>query len=109
VYIAPNASLTLYVGGMGSISGGGVVNGSGLPSKFSYNGLPSSTSLFYSGQGDFVGTINAPEASVRISGGSSVFGAVICNTFTSSGGSGVHYDQALRGGGIFMVTGWTEL
>jgi hypothetical protein len=109
VYIAPGASLTLYVGGMGSISGGGVVNGSGLPSNFSYNGLPSSTSLFYSGSGDFVGTINAPEASVRISGGASVFGAVICNTFTSSGGSGVHYDQALRGGGIFMVTGWTEL
>jgi hypothetical protein len=114
VYIAPGASLKLYVGGMGSISGGGVVNdsgpnGSGLPGSFSYYGLPSSTSLYVNGSGDFVGTINAPEASVRISGGGSVYGAVICNTFTCSGGSGVHYDQALRGGGIFMVTGWTEL
>jgi hypothetical protein len=109
VYIAPNASLTLYVGGNGSISGGGVVNGSGVPSKFSYYGLPTSTSLRYSGVADFVGTINAPEANVQISGGSSVFGAVICNTFSCSGGSSVHYDQALGGGGIFLVTQWKEM
>ena len=114
VYIAPGASLKLYVGGTGSISGGGVVNdsngnGAGLPANFAYYGLTTSTNLTYSGQGDFVGTINAPQANVKISGGSSVFGAVICNTFTSSGGSGVHYDQGLGGGGIFMVTSWTEL
>ncbi len=109
IYIAPGASLKLYVGGMGSISGGGVVNGSGLPSNFSYYGLPTSTSLMYSGLGDFVGTINAPQASVKISGGASVFGAVICNTFNCSGGSGVHYDQALSGGGVLVVTSWTEL
>ena len=114
IYIAPGASLKLYVGGMGSISGGGVVNdsqggGGGRPADFSYYGLPSSTSLYYSGLGDFVGTINAPTADVKISGGASVFGAVICKTFTSSGGSSVHYDQALPGGSIFMVTSWTEL
>jgi choice-of-anchor A domain-containing protein len=99
----------LYVGGTGSISGGGVVNGSGSPSRFSYYGLPSSTRLTYSGAADFVGTINAPQANVQLSGGSSIYGAVICNTFNCSGGSGVHYDQGLSGGGIFLVTSWKEM
>jgi len=109
VYIAPTAKLKLYVGGIGRISGGGVVNGTGSPSKFSYYGLPTSSSLTYNGQADFVGTINAPRANVVISGGSSVYGAVICNTFSCSGGSGVHYDQALGGPGIFLVTSWREM
>jgi len=109
VYIAPNASLKLYVGGTASISGGGVVNGSGLPANFSYFGLPSSKLLNYSGSASFVGTINAPQADFVISGGSSVFGAVICNTFTSSGGSGVHYDEGTASKGIFLVTAWREL
>jgi hypothetical protein len=114
VYIAPGASLKLYVGGKGSISGGGVVNdstggGAGLPGNFSYYGLPTSKSLVYSGQADFVGTINAPQAAVNVSGGSSVFGAIICDTFTSSGGSGVHYDEGLGGGGLLTVTSWREI
>jgi hypothetical protein len=114
VYIAPGASLKVYVGGKGSISGGGVVNdsngqGAGLPANFSYIGLPTSTSLIYSGHADFVGTINAPQAAVNISGGSSVFGAIICDTFTSGGGSGVHYDEGLNGGGLLTVISWREI
>jgi hypothetical protein len=114
VYIAPNASLTLYIGGKGSISGGGVVNdsqgnGAGKPGSFSYYGLPTSTSLIYSGQADFVGTIYAPQAAVNITGGSSVFGAIICDSFTCSGGSGVHYDQGLSGGGLLTVISWREI
>lgn len=109
VYISPNASLKLYVGGSASISGAGVVNATGKPANFSYYGLPSNTTLTYSGSAAFVGTINAPQAAFGISGGASVFGAVICNTFASGGGSSVHYDQSLNGGGKFLVTSWTEL
>jgi len=109
VKIEQGASLKLYVGGKGSIHGGGVVNGSGDPNNFGYYGLPTSTQLTYSGAADFVGIINAPQADVAISGGSSVYGAVICRTFSSSGGSGVHYDQKLGGGGIFLITSWREI
>ena len=109
VYIAPGASLKLYVGGTASISGGGVVNGTGLPANFSYFGLPSSKVMNYSGSANFVGTINAPQAAFTISGGTSVYGAVICSTFTSSGGSGVHYDQGTASKGIMVVTAWREL
>ena len=109
IKIDPTASLNLYVGGNGGIRGGGIVNGSGDPNHFSYIGLTNSTTLSYSGAADFVGTINAPQADVSISGGSSVYGAVICKTFNSSGGSGVHYDQKLGGGGIFLITSWREM
>ena len=109
VKIEPGASLKVYVGGKGFIMGGGIVNGSGDPNKFSYFGLPTSKVLTYGGKADFVGTINAPQADVSVSGGSSVYGALICNTFNSSGGSGVHYDQRLGGGGIFMITSWREM
>ncbi len=109
VYIAPGASLNLYVAGMASISGGGVVNGTGSPANFSYFGLSSNTVLNYNGSADFVGTINAPQANFTIGGSVSVYGAIICNTFNSGGGASVHYDQALNGGGKFMVNSWREL
>ena len=109
VYIAPGASLTLYIGDKGTVSGGGVVNGTGIPANMSLIGLPTCNTLDYSGSADFVGTINAPQADVTVSGGADVYGAVICGTFTSSGGSGVHYDQALAGPGGLVVIGWTEL
>ena len=108
IYIAPGASLTLYVGGTASISGGGIVNATGLPQNFTYLGLPSNKVLNYSGAANFIGTINAPRADFAISGGSSVYGAVICNSFSSTGGSSVHYDQSVRGGGIFLITSWVE-
>jgi hypothetical protein len=109
VYIMPGASLKLYVGGTASISGGGVVNATGLPANFGYYGLTSNTVLTYSGAADFVGSINAPQADVNLSGVPSIYGAVICNTFTCSGDVGVHYDLGLRGGGQLMVTSWREL
>lgn len=109
VYIAPGASLKLYVGRTASISGGGVVNATGLPANFEYNGLSTSKLFNYSGQANFIGTINSPQAKVTLSGGSSIYGAVICSTFICTGGSSVHYDQGLAGGGEFRITSWREL
>jgi hypothetical protein len=116
VRIEPNASLNLYVGttdtttpSVMSVSGGSLVNATGSPKNFHYYGLPSNTTLNYNGQSDFVGTVNAPQAAFTISGNASLYGAVICDSFNSNGGSNVHYDQALRGGGFFMITSWKEL
>jgi hypothetical protein len=113
VYIAPAASLILYVGGTTTISGGGVVNGPGLPSSFSYIGLSSNDSMTYSGSAAFVGTVNAPQAAFTLSGGATVYGAIICNRFSGTGGSIIHYDRVLGNststGGTLVVSGWTEL
>lgn len=95
VYIAPGASLTLYVGGQTTISGGGVINDQGTPASFNYIGLAGNQSLTYSGGAAFYGTINAPQADVTLSGSSGTCGAVICNTYTGSGSSSLHYDITL--------------
>jgi len=109
VYIEPQARLKLYVSGAANISGGGIVNGTGSPTHFSYFGLPTNKTLRYSGSADFVGTINAPQADFVIGGGASVYGGIICNSFTGGGGSGVHYDKSLSAGSMLLVTSWREM
>jgi hypothetical protein len=111
VYIAAGASLTLYIGGQGVFSGGGIINSTGNPLNFTVRGLSSNNLLACSGSANLIGTINAPQADVTVSGGAGFYGAVICGTFTSSDGSGVHYDQALEGaaGTGPVVISWAEM
>jgi hypothetical protein len=111
IYIAPGGKLNLYMDGpTTSMSGGGVVNASGYPSSFSYYGTTNNTSISYSGGADFTGTINAPEADVKLTGGASVYGAMIVNTYTSrSAGAGLHYDESLGGAGILKMVSYREL
>jgi len=109
VQILPGASLTLYVGGSASLSGGGVINGTGLAANFTLIGLSSNTGVSFSGNADFVGTINAPQAAISLSGNAVVYGAVIGKTVSISGNPALHYDQALATPTGLMVTSWTEL
>ncbi len=48
-----------------------------------------------SGTGDWIGQINAPSATVVVSYGGSLVGALIADNLNVSGGSGFHYDEAL--------------
>ncbi len=114
VQISPGASLQVYVGGNVTVSGGGVVNQTGLAEDNQWYGLTSSTTWTVSGSGQWLGTVYAPEASVTFSGSSATIGAFVADNFTISGGSGVHYDQALSsaGGGAaggYTVLTWQEL
>jgi len=109
VEIMPGASLILYVGGKGTISGGGIANDSGLPANLSIIGTDTCSRIDYSGSASFVGTINAPQADFTISGGANGFGAAIVGTFTSSGGSSFHYDTSLGGGGGYKLVSYREL
>jgi hypothetical protein len=109
ILVNPGASLTLIVGGKVTVSGGGVVNGTSLASNFSLIGLSGNTKITYSGSAAFIGTINAPQAAVTISGGASFYGAMIANTVNISGGGSVHYDDTLGAVGGLIVSSWTEL
>ena len=80
-----------------------------MAANFSYRGLPTNTKLDYSGGSAFVGTVNAPQAAFKLSGGSGMFGACILDTFTSSGGASVHYDEGLATPGLLTLTGYREL
>jgi hypothetical protein len=110
VYIAPGATLRLYVGGTATISGDGVVNGAGNAANFSIFGLPTCTKVVYSGSAQFIGTLYAPQADLTMSGSAAGVGAVISKTATLSGGMSFHYDEALGGGGgKYLVISWQEI
>src|SRR4051812_22630054 len=97
IYIAPGGNLQLYVAGPSAdISGGGVMNANGNAANFAYYGLPGNTSINFAGNAALVGTINAPNADLALTGGSDIYGAVVVKTFTgSSSGASLHYDEGL--------------
>ena len=111
IEIRPGASLKLYVGGTNpTISGGGVINQTLQPANFSYFGMNTSTKLTVSGGGQFIGTINAPQAALTISGSGDIFGAAIVNSYVNSGGANFHYDECLGATNNFVtITSWREL
>ena len=110
IYLAPGSSLTLIEGGSAAtLSGGGIVNDTLTAANFSYVGLASNTSITYSGNSSFIGTVNAPEADFTLTGTSDMVGAAIVNTFTDSGGAAIHYDEALGATGLPVMTSYTEL
>jgi hypothetical protein len=109
MWIAPGASLKIYAGGKFVVSGGGIANGTGQAANLTVLGLNGCTTVTYSGSAAFVGTINAPYASLTVSGSGGVYGALTANKVTVSGGAGVHYDEALSGGnGRYVVESWNE-
>lgn len=108
IEIQPGASLTLYVAGNTSISGKGIVNDNSSPENLSYIGLAGNTSIAFSGQATFYGTINAPQADFSMVGNADVFGAAIVKSFTNSGNASFHYDQCLGLLGNLIVTSWQE-
>jgi hypothetical protein len=116
IYIAPGANLQLYIGGVGkfanvsSISGQAIVN-PGTASQMMIYGLPGCTQINYSGQGNYVGQIDAPEAAVQVTGNGSLIGAFTVNSFSLAGNGGLHYDTALGsvgGSGGYVVISWNE-
>ena len=101
VYITPGSSLTLYLAGDSQLSGGGIVNGTGFATNCAYFGLPSCVNIDNTGSSDFTGTIYAPQADVKLSGGGSAVanfvGAVVAKSVTMTGNYRFHYDESLCG------------
>ena len=100
IYIAPGASLTMYVdSATAEIGGQGIVNASGVAGGFTYNGLPSNTQINFSGNAAFVGTIYAPEAYFVLGGGGSTtydfVGRSVTQSVKMNGHYNFHYDEAL--------------
>lgn len=116
IQLGAGASLKLYVGGAsGSIGGNGIVN-SGNSSKFTYYGLPSNTSLSFSGNAAFTGVIYAPSAAFSLNGGGNTtydfVGASVTKTVQMNGHFRFHYDEALAKTGPFrsyIVNSWNEM
>jgi hypothetical protein len=117
IVIAPTACLKLYTGASSvSISGNGVANASGKAWNFQLYGLPSLTSISFSGNAQFNGVIYAPEVNFTLNGGGNntfdFSGAAIVNTVTLNGHFNFHYDESLAAygpGRDYIPVSWNEL
>ena len=116
IMIATNASMNLYVmGATATIGGQGVMNASGVAAKFSYWGMPSNTRLNLQGNGEFAGTVYAPQAQLNLGGGGSTLtdfmGASVTGSVKINGHFNFHYDESLgvygprRG---YTINTWAE-
>jgi hypothetical protein len=121
ITLAPGVTLKLYVGdttGSGasaSLAGNGIVN-PGNAMNFQYYGMPSNTSLSYSGNGAFTGAIYAPDANFSLGGGGNntydFVGASVTSTVTMNGHFHFHYDENLARIGPsrgYIITSWNEI
>lgn len=116
IRIAPGASLRLFMTSPTfKLSGHGLVNETGLAQNFGYYGTTNNTSVEFSGNSGFVGTIYAPQAAFALGGGGNniydFVGASITGTVRMNGHFNFHYDEALRKFGAsrgFIPTMWKE-
>jgi hypothetical protein len=108
--ILPGGSLELYVGGLVSISGTGVMNGTESAANCAIYGLPTCKTVTYSGSSAFIGQVYTPQAAFTFNGTSGASGSFTANTISMSGSAGVHYDEALgRPTGPYTIISWAEL
>jgi len=100
IYIAPGASLTIYVGAAkADVGGQGIVNATGIAGSFNYYGLPSNTYINFGANAAFVGNIYAPEAYFALGGGGATIydfvGRSVTQSVKMNGHYHFHYDEAL--------------
>jgi hypothetical protein len=117
IMVTNNATLKLYVAApSATISGQGAINTSGSPTNLFYYGLPTNTSIDFTGNGEFTGVIYAPSAALSLKGGGNsdqdFSGASVTKTVTMNGNFQFHYDESLgriNTGGIHRITSWNEV
>ena len=115
--IAGDARLQMYCGGTSStIGGNGVVNNGGLASNFMLCCAPSVKSFTLNGNGEFIGVLVGPEATLTMNGGGKAnndfVGALMMSSVSLNGHFSFHYDEALvrtPANGRMLVTSWDEI
>jgi hypothetical protein len=110
ISMLPGATLELYMGGSCDMSGKCVVNSSFIPSNCTIYGLPTCTSMKYSGTAEAYCKVYAPQADVTITGDFDFSGSVLGKTITLSGTANIHYDEAVNSSGAeYQIISWEEL
>lgn len=98
IIIAPGASLRLYVGG--AFTRLNEVLTDGPSTSFQYFGLPTNVAVSWAGNDDYVGTICAPQAIVKIGGGGATTldfqGSCVANAIALNGTFNFHFDENLK-------------
>ncbi len=106
----PGATLELYMGGSCDMSGKCVMNPSFDPNNCTIYGLPTCTSMKYSGTAEAYCRLYAPQADVVITGDFDFSGSAVGKTVTLSGTANFHYDESLNSSGAeYKIVSWEEL
>lgn len=94
------------------MSGGVILNTTSIASNFMlYSSAPGNNGLKLSGNSGTFMAIYAPDTEIAFTGGSNFYGAVVGGNIKDSGGTNIHYDEALRylrGPGA-RLSNWHEL
>jgi hypothetical protein len=107
IYVAPGASLQLYLGGTANFSGQGAVNDGGVATNLYIYGLPTCTSMYFAGNSEFVGIVNAPEAAFTYAGNSDYCGSITAGSVKITGNGNFHCDTSISLSGV-TVASWNE-
>lgn len=110
-------SLNLYSSAPSVVlSGNNTANSDGTADSFAFWATTNCTSLTFSGNAGFTGTIYAPSADFTMNGGGNnttdFIGASITKTARLNGHFNFHYDEALKNHGPnrgYIVTAWNEM
>ncbi|WP_338590044.1 hypothetical protein VXM60_17655 [Shewanella khirikhana] len=100
--IAEDSSLTIIVGGKVSLGAGAKVTAqkegirdNGKIAMSLYSAYDGADGITISGSTPIYAAMYAPLTDVKLSGSGALYGAVRGKTISASGGSGIHYDEAL--------------
>jgi hypothetical protein len=90
--------LDIYISGKVDMSSGGIVNTAALPTSLTLSACGGGTADWkVSGSGSAYYALYAPNRDVTLTGITDLYGAIVAGSFTNTGGSAVHYDEALGG------------
>ncbi len=117
VNIGAGASIEIFVGTTSgpdvsaNFGGNGIINGTNSAASCKIWGLPSCKDMKYSGNVALTAVIYAPQADVRIVGGSDIYGSFTGRSFSCNGSIGIHQDEALVAvkGAPYTIISWEEL
>jgi hypothetical protein len=114
-------AVQIYVTGASDLTGGGVVNNTGIPANLQlYSscsaaagcGTGSNGGLKLTGGSNAYFTVYAPETNIKFnSNPGNIYGAIVGGNIDVGGGAQFHYDDALAGTGpsVTELTGWHEV
>jgi hypothetical protein len=110
IVVTSGSTLELYVNGQITLSGSSYINNANTAANCSIFGLSGSgTTWSLTGSSAFSTVLYAPNVDVKFTGGTGISGAMVANSFSTTGAGYFHFDEALNGGGVpYTPLSWKE-
>ncbi|HUU45448.1 MAG TPA: pilus assembly PilX N-terminal domain-containing protein [Acidobacteriota bacterium] len=110
INLAPGAQVEIYIGGDVDIQAFASINMGGVPADMIIYGV--GPIIKFAAGAELTAVLYAPETDLHLVGDCDIYGALIANAAEDAGGSGFHYDRALRDlelDNIYEKVCWREL